>query len=140
MFQSKLPGSPLILIAPSGPTNPALPTSRRMRFWQSQLSCLGKVCSAVHIFCHPSIRFPRCAVVFFLLLFFQVIPVNTHVNSGSNVGINQCLEHMLGTVRAKVMEVCWFSLFLSLFVVHSLFSMWHRQLVFLVLPLGPSCY
>ncbi|KAK3734427.1 hypothetical protein QZH41_019759 [Actinostola sp. cb2023] len=75
----KLPGSPLLLIVPSGPTtNTGSGTSsKRTRFWHNQLSVLGKV-----------------------------VPVTMHTsNGGSGVTISQCLDHIIGAVRTKVLEV-----------------------------------
>lgn len=74
----KLPGNPLILVAPSGPTTATHGSySKRMRFWSGQMSNLGKV-----------------------------IPVTMHtVNGGSGVTIAQFLEHMIVAVKSKVEEL-----------------------------------
>ncbi|XP_052773683.1 KAT8 regulatory NSL complex subunit 3-like [Mya arenaria] len=77
MKLKKLPGNPLILVAPSGPTGPNSPQTKRMRYWNNQLMGLGKV-----------------------------IPVMMHmINTGSGVSIAQCLEHMIVAVRTKVEEL-----------------------------------
>ncbi|XP_076105175.1 uncharacterized protein LOC143073479 isoform X2 [Mytilus galloprovincialis] len=73
----KLPGNPLIIVAPSVPSAGGHAYSKRTRFWNSQLSNLGKV-----------------------------IPVTMHtVNGSKGVGISQCLEHMVGAVHTKVLEL-----------------------------------
>ena len=79
-MQQKLPGNPLIIVAPSVPSAGGHTYSKRSRFWNSQLSNLGKV-----------------------------IPVTMHtVNGSKGVGISQCLEHMVGAVHTKVLEVYLF--------------------------------
>ncbi|XP_028414974.1 KAT8 regulatory NSL complex subunit 3-like isoform X2 [Dendronephthya gigantea] len=74
----KITGTPLLLIVPSGPTTSASGNStKRSRFWHHHLSHFGKV-----------------------------IPVTMHLsNSGRGVSIGQCLDHMIGAVQAKVLEL-----------------------------------
>ena len=76
--QKKLPGNPVLLIAPSGPTTmSSSQQSKRHKFWQHQLSGLGKV-----------------------------VPVTMHsVGAGSTLSIAQCLHHMMTTVQTKIVEV-----------------------------------
>ena len=70
-----------MLIVPSGPTTSATGNStKRSGFWHHHLSHFGKV-----------------------------IPVTMHLsNSGRGVSIGQCLDHMIGAVQAKVLEVTRF--------------------------------
>lgn len=72
----KLPGSPILLMAPSGPLLPTASQSRRMRFWNSQLSGMGKL-----------------------------VPVSLHTPAGSNLSVATCLENMVTAVKAKVLEL-----------------------------------
>uniref|UniRef100_T1IM69 KAT8 regulatory NSL complex subunit 3 n=1 Tax=Strigamia maritima TaxID=126957 RepID=T1IM69_STRMM len=73
----KLPGSPFLLLVPSGPAHPVAGTPKRSRFWSTQLAAMGKV-----------------------------VPVTMNaVNTGSTLTINQCLEHLIGAIRTKVSEL-----------------------------------
>ncbi|XP_033126456.1 KAT8 regulatory NSL complex subunit 3-like [Anneissia japonica] len=73
----KLPNAPLLLLTPSSAQHQSHSQSRRMKFWQSQLSNMGKV-----------------------------VPITMHVSSGgSGVTLSQCLEHMIGAVKSKVLEL-----------------------------------
>nr|XP_054766678.1 KAT8 regulatory NSL complex subunit 3-like [Lytechinus pictus] len=73
----KLPGSPILLIAPDGPFQPSMPHSRRTRYWNSQLGNLGKV-----------------------------VPVTVHApEGGAGITVGQYLEHMIASVRTKVSEL-----------------------------------
>ena len=85
--QRKITGTPLLLIVPSGPTTTATGNStKRSRFWHHHLSHFGKV-----------------------------IPVTMHLsNSGRGVSIGQCLDHMIGAVQAKVLEVRKFVISISI--------------------------
>jgi len=79
VLKRKLPGTPLLLVVPSGPTTSISSgtSSKRARFWHNHLSVLGKV-----------------------------VPVTMHTsNGGSGVSISQCLDHIIGAVRIKVLEV-----------------------------------
>ena len=79
VLKRKLPGTPLLLVVPSGPTTSISSgtSSKRARLWHNHLSGLGKV-----------------------------VPVTMHTsNGGSGVSISQCLDHIIGAVRIKVLEV-----------------------------------
>lgn len=65
-------------MAPSGPLLPTASQSRRMRFWNSQLSGMGKL-----------------------------VPVSLHTPAGSNLSVATCLENMVTAVKAKVLEVVY---------------------------------
>ncbi|XP_072027565.1 uncharacterized protein [Amphiura filiformis] len=73
----KLPGAPILVMTPSGPAMPGAAQSRRMKFWTTQLSNLGKV-----------------------------VPVSVPIpNAGAGMSVAQCLEHMIGAVKTKVLEL-----------------------------------
>ncbi|XP_076463994.1 KAT8 regulatory NSL complex subunit 3-like [Babylonia areolata] len=72
----KLPGNPLLLIAPSGPTQSGSSHTghaKRLKFWQVHLNSLGKT-------------------------------ILTNMSGGSGVSVVLCLEQMIGALRTKVLE------------------------------------
>ncbi|KAL8566033.1 hypothetical protein ACOMHN_062762 [Nucella lapillus] len=72
----KLPGNPLLLMAPSGPSQSGASHTghaKRLKFWQVYLNSLGKT-------------------------------IMTNMSGGSGVSVVLCLEQMIGALRTKVLE------------------------------------
>ncbi|XP_070212314.1 KAT8 regulatory NSL complex subunit 3-like isoform X2 [Littorina saxatilis] len=72
----KLPNNPLLLLAPSGPTQGSSSMSgqaKRLKFWQAHLNTLGKT-------------------------------ITVNMSGGSGVSTVLCLEQMIGALRTKVLE------------------------------------
>ena len=68
--------TPFLLIVPNGPTV-VTGSSKRYKFWHTQLSAIGKV-----------------------------VPVNMHTSrTGSEFAVKQFLENMISAVRTKIKEV-----------------------------------
>ncbi|XP_005089509.1 KAT8 regulatory NSL complex subunit 3 [Aplysia californica] len=72
----KLPENPLLLVIPSAPSFVSNPlSSKRHKFWYSQMAAMGKV--------------------------INVIPIN----NSTSITIANCVENMIATVRSKLLEV-----------------------------------
>ena len=76
IIQKRLPGNPLILLVPQGPTNSAWTHSKRAKNWTTQIGSMGKL-----------------------------ITVTIHTIEGGGTSIAQCMDYMVHAVRTKITEV-----------------------------------